>query len=219
MASRLMTYRDLLEQVNRNRTPGRATRLVAVDGHGGAGKSTFAQRLAAHAERASIVEVDDFAHPGLTNGIDVQRLREQVIVPLSNDRPARYQRFDWNRQQLADWRHVVPGGLVIVEGVSALRREFNDPWDLTVWVETPREICLQRGLQRDGQDARPHWDAWFAAGDDYVTRDRPRDKADLTVDGAPSIDHDPNEQFLLTDVTGHRSPPGSVTERHRDGPT
>lgn len=32
MAPRLMTYRELLEAIDRNRTPGRATRLVAGSG-------------------------------------------------------------------------------------------------------------------------------------------------------------------------------------------
>lgn len=36
-------------------------RLVAVDGPGGAGKSTFADRLAAAAGGAPIIHTDDFA--------------------------------------------------------------------------------------------------------------------------------------------------------------
>ena len=57
-------------------------RLVAVDGPGGAGKSTFARELAAAAGGAPVVHTDDFA--AADNPIDWwPRLLEQVIEPLA----------------------------------------------------------------------------------------------------------------------------------------
>jgi len=57
-------------------------RLVAIDGPGGAGKTTFAERFAAAADGAPIVHTDDFA--SADNPIDWwPRLLAEVIEPLS----------------------------------------------------------------------------------------------------------------------------------------
>jgi uridine kinase len=204
------SYADLLEWLEARRRQDRRTLLVAVDGHGGSGKSTFADGLARASgdavhtdDNAHVVHTDDFAYAGLTSGLDVDRLRRQIVEPLTRDESARHQRFDWQSQQLAEWHEIAPGGLVVVEGVSSLRRELGRPWDLSVWVEAPRSVCLRRGLERDGQDAEPLWRQWLAAEDAYVDRDDPRGVADLIVDGAPELDHDPDVEFVVIDDRRH----------------
>lgn len=192
--SSVVEYSDLVEWLGQH-ADGCPT-LVAVDGHGGSGKSTFARRLADHDREARVVHTDDFAL-GITEGPDVQRLRSQVIEPLSRGESACYQRFDWPSQQLAEWHELAPDGIVIVEGVSSLRREFGDVGDLSVWVEADRSTCLRRGLQRDGEDALPLWQAWLAEEDGYVARDNPRSKAELVVDGEPADHHDPVREFVV----------------------
>ena len=52
------SFRSLAESILA--LPG-GVRLVAVDGYGGAGKSTFAARLAAALGGAAVVHTDDFA--------------------------------------------------------------------------------------------------------------------------------------------------------------
>lgn len=52
-----------------------------------------------------------------------------------------------------------------------------------IWVETPREERLRRGLERDGVDARALWDGWMAAEDAFFAQDRPWERADAIVPG------------------------------------
>ena len=85
--------------------------LVGVDGPGASGKTTFARELA---ERlgAAVVRADDFHLPSgeRTDGIggeyDWRRLEADVLVPLSEGRGARYQRYDWPSDTLAEWCEV-----------------------------------------------------------------------------------------------------------------
>lgn len=157
-------------------------RLVAVDGPGGAGKSTFAARLSTAAGGAPVVHTDDFASSD--NPINWwPRLLEQVIEPLVTGGTARYQRYDWPSESLAEWHTVEPAPIVIIEGVSSGRREWADSLSFVIWVETPRALRLRRGLERDGGQAADDWGRWMADEDAHYARDPTRERADLVVDG------------------------------------
>lgn len=149
---------DLAARV-RCRTPRLgATHLVAIDGPGGAGKSTLAARLAV-ACHAQILHTDDFA--SWENPFNWwSRLDEQVLGPIAADQVGRYQRYDWNRRALAEWHTVAPGGVLILEGVSSARAAARGRLSLSVWVETPRHIRLARGLARDCSEAEKLWEQW-----------------------------------------------------------
>jgi len=186
------SFEDLGDQI---RSLDFAVRLVAVDGCGGAGKSTFAGRLARALDDAPIVATDHFA--SWDNPIDWwPRLLGEVIEPLRRGQSARYRWYDWERRQLGGWREVSPVAVVIIEGVSASRTEWADHLAFAAWVETPRGVRLERGLERDGIDAAETWDAWMQAEDAYVARDTPRQHAHLVVDGAPTIPHDPEREYV-----------------------
>ncbi|MBC7302299.1 MAG: hypothetical protein H5T78_15295, partial [Nocardia sp.] len=54
---------------------------------------------------------------------------------------------------------------------------------LSIWVETPRDTRLTRGLDRDGVEALPLWQRWMTAEDAHFAADRTSDHADVVVNG------------------------------------
>lgn len=203
-------YRDFLaflRQLPRRQT----TLLVAVDGCGGTGKSTFARMLARHGSNVSIVEVDDFylpttsrpASPGTTKTIaadlDWSRLAEQVLEPLQANEDGCYQRYDWVRDALAEFHTAPIGGTVIVEGVYSLLPELTNYYDFRVWLDTPYEIRLKRGLQRVGEEARERWvHDWMPAEQYYIETYHPHEQADIESTAPAPPPHDPTEEFIRT---------------------
>lgn len=170
-------------------------RLVAVDGPGGAGKSIFAQRLATALGGAPIVATDDFASwENPTNWWP--RLEAEVLEPLARGKTARYQAYDWDQHRLRAWREVRPAEVVVFEGVGAARRAVADRLAYSVWIETPASRRLERGLERDGEAMRGQWGDWMASEDRFFEADAVRDRADLVVDGDPSLAHDPESDFV-----------------------
>jgi uridine kinase len=134
---------------------GMQTRIVAIDGCGGAGKSSLAAKLAALLDDCPLIHTDDFA---------------------SWDHP-----LDWYPRMIT--QVVEPCPVVLVEGVSASRVEFRPYLSFAIFVETDRELRLQRGLERDGEEALPLWQQWMAEEDEYLLRDRPKEYADVVISG------------------------------------
>ena len=160
-------------------------RIVAVDGPGGAGKTTVAEALAAALGGAPVVHTDDFAswdHP-----VDWwPRLREQVLEPLRRGQPVRFLPTAWDHEP-PELVEVDAADVVILEGVTSSREAFRPYLTYAVWIETPRELRLRRGLERDGESARPFWDRWMAAEDAYVAREMPAERADIVVPGDEAL--------------------------------
>jgi hypothetical protein len=78
---------------------------------------------------------------------------------------------------------VEPGGLVVLEGVTASRQAFHPFLAYAILIETQRALRLRRGLERDGEDARDDWERWMVEEDEYVERERPAEHADLVLPG------------------------------------
>ncbi|MXY27664.1 uridine kinase [Candidatus Poribacteria bacterium] len=175
--------------------------LVAIDGLGGAGKSTLAQLLKQRLNTldwiAMVVKHDDFylssnqresrQVEAINCDFDWERLRDQVLIPLREKRSTRYQRYDWETDALAEWHTIPDSDAVLVEGVYTMRRELVHLYDLKIWVECPRAIRLARGIARDGETARAIWEQdWMPKEDYYVKTHLPHESADLFVSGTAS---------------------------------
>lgn len=163
-------------------------RLVCVDGPAGSGKTTTAAGLVPAAARAGsralVVHLDDL-YDGWT-GLDGSlwpRLSAQVLEPLRRGRPGRFQRYDWTVGAFADWVDVPVPDLLVLEGCGAAQRAADASAVLRVWVEAPDDVRLQRGLARDGADARAHWLRWMSDEAAHFAREGTRGRADVRVDG------------------------------------
>lgn len=188
-------FKELISNIEGTRRK-HSTLLIGIDGCGGSGKSTLAGKIQTSFENVTVVHMDDFhlpsdrivdTHPSnkpIGADIDWRRVLKQVLNPLGNDIQGQYQRYDWSTDCLAEWHSVPAGGIVIVEGVYSLRDELFDQYDVSIWVECPRDIRLSRGLERDGLDARDIWENyWMIAEDIYMEKHKPQLRSNLIVNG------------------------------------
>jgi len=161
------------------------TRLVAVDGRGGAGKTTFAGRLAAALGGAPVAHTDDVAdrvgHPWWPT------LEDLVLRPLGACTP-------WTDPRSGVRLPVPP--VLILEGVSASRRTVTDRLTLAVWLHVPAAARVARGVDRDGSGSTADWPRYEAEEDQFFSADPVWARADLVVDGAPGLPHDPETEYV-----------------------
>jgi uridine kinase len=179
----------------------RGVLVVAIDGHGAAGKSTIAA-VVAEVMGAALVHTDDFfevapepgvsrparlgvsspAEPGLSAYYAWRRLRAEALEPLRAGRGAAFRRYDWERGSGLDGTvSVTPGPLIVLEGVFSASPELSDLVDRSVFVDTPEPERLRR---LRAQVAPGEWDdEWLKAEQAYFDLIRPPSAFDLVVAG------------------------------------
>jgi cytidylate kinase len=181
-----------------------ATRLVCVDGPAGSGKTTLTEHLRRHfrdrlratgqtpdrtPDRAPgrapvrVLHMDNLYAGWGGLGTGMATLATSVVGPLRVGSAGRYRRWDWHRDGYAEERVVEPCEVLLVEGVGSAARAIDDAVTCLVWVSTPSDVRLERGLTRDGTDQLGHWLAFRADEDAMFARERTRERADVVVDG------------------------------------
>ncbi len=156
-------------------------RLVGIGGPGGSGKSTLAAGLARLRADVQIVATDSF-----WNGsqFDLPRLRTEVVDALLAGDRASYDEWDWAAKRANGTRRIEPTGVIVIEGVCALHEMFRHDLNVRVWIHTPENVRLARGVARDGEAMRATWtDVWMPSEDAYIARDNPVACAHLRLNG------------------------------------
>lgn len=102
-----------------------AVLLIAIDGCGGAGKSTLADELSLVRDNSQVVHIDDFYKPKekriaitedthVHSNFDFDRLKTQVLEPLKHGYSATYQTAS------GEVKEIKPICYVIFEGLGTL---------------------------------------------------------------------------------------------------
>jgi len=175
-----LVAQEVAERVVGARATLGTSRLVCIDGPAGSGKTTLSAALAHAVQGAQVVHCDDLLRgwrglPGLAASI------EALLTPLAAGRAGTWRRWDWVADAWAETREVAPGGLLVLEGVGCWSPAIANFVGVLVWVEAASDLRLDRGLARDGEKMRAHWEQWRLDEDDLFARLGTRDRADVRM--------------------------------------
>ncbi|MBB2924840.1 uridine kinase [Cellulomonas cellasea] len=155
--------------------PARGRALVAIDGIGGSGKSTFAADLARRVDDRPVVvlHADDFLHPSATrhargrlspegfwlDAYDYPALTAGALEPLRRGGDGLYRTHALDhaadRRVRPDPVRAPDDALVLVEGTFLHRDELVGFWDFSVYLDVALAEGSRRLGLRDGVDPRP----------------------------------------------------------------
>jgi uridine kinase len=194
----MTTYDDLLAHAVRLMTDLDRPPVVAISGHGGAGKSTLSSVLAADlgCEEEQVVRLDRLyaERPAEQRGLfdlhdwpAVVDLLRRVRIRPTPDRLAYPTRgYDGSTGR----RDTAMPPVVLVEGIRLLRPELRRWFDLAVWIEMTPEAAGARAVARntDQGDSAEELDLWrtrwIPEGHAYAAAVDPARLADLVVTAA-----------------------------------
>jgi hypothetical protein len=194
-----MTVAELAARLAQTEPRLGRTRLIAVDGRSGSGKTWLAAELATPLG-APVIHLDDLypGWDGLTKAADV--LAPWVIEPLSKGEPAHWRRFDWDAMSYAEWHTTEAADVVVLEGGGSIRSALAGAYAARIWVEAPAAARRQR------LRARPDWTAyepfarrWAELEDQLYRTEHTRRHCDVIVENPPpAIDGDRDSDVRLS---------------------
>ena len=187
------TYDDLLARTRALVGTTEGVPVVGISGHGGAGKSTLALRLAADLgiTEDQVLATDTFyattcgPEAGMWEQCDWPLLERVVRLAREGAERLRYD-YRWWSGETGVEDHPMPAVLV-VEGIRLFSDRTEGWFDLSAWIEMDPEAAGERAkarnvLQGDDEAELALWDTkWVPEGRDYERLERPRERADLVV--------------------------------------
>ncbi|WP_232234650.1 uridine kinase [Actinoplanes sp. N902-109] len=174
-------------------------RVIAIDGRGGAGKTTLAERFRAVVPDAAVVHTDDVAwnHAFFDWG---ELLAEHILRPLHQGAAVSYRPEAWAAHDRPGSITVPAGtGFVLVEGTGVIRQELAAWFDASVWMQGDLDEQERRLAVRDGDSAeqREHVANWLREELPFLAREQPWARATMIVGGPAPIAHDPVTEVVV----------------------
>ena len=157
------------------------TRVIAVDGPAGSGKTTLAAQLGERLDDSLVLNTDQLypGWDGLEDG--AQRLVDDVLLPLSAGLAAAVRPWDWSSGSEGEPRELPACATLIVDGAGCGSRAAAEFVSMIIWLDAEPELRQQRALERDGEMFAPHWESWAEQERALFEREQTRQRADLII--------------------------------------
>ncbi len=164
---------------------------LALEGGSASGKTTLASLLQSR-YGATVFHMDDFflrphqrtpeRFAEVGGNVDRERFLKEILIPLSQNRPIRYQRFDCKTQQLEPPVQIVPKRLTVIEGAYSLHPDLSGFYDLSVFLDIDPEAQRARILKRNTPPmAERFFTEWIPLENRYFKETNAKNRSDLVL--------------------------------------
>ncbi|MDQ5972419.1 MAG: hypothetical protein QG553_578 [Patescibacteria group bacterium] len=177
-------FEDLIQQIDK-KTATEPLVIVGISGFAGSGKTHLANRLANHYGNSEnqVIHLDNIYSPlprgnGLFDDYD-WNLLGQIINSARNGNDLDYQGVDYTGKALPQRFKAILPKVLAVEGIRLYRPSTVEHFDISVWVNCPPELALQRAKARDLQQGHDdgymkRWDTeWGPLNQQYFDQYHP----------------------------------------------
>ena len=161
------------------------TRILAIDGPAGAGKSTLASHLVKNLSLLGSVYVIhmDWIYAGWEGALDnsLTEKLHSILASLKNRAPIDLEIYNWHLGKFDQVRRIPVPEILVIEGVGAAQKIMRDAGAITIWMEIEPEIGMKRVLLRDGDAIAEQMQGWLKTQREYFLRDLTPESTDFSL--------------------------------------
>ncbi|KOS68434.1 uridine kinase [Lysinibacillus contaminans] len=169
--------------------------IVAIDGLGGAGKTTLVNHLKNVIDNVVIIHIDDHIvgrEMRYNTGYDEWFEYYQLQWDTTYLKESLYEKLHQNEKQLrlpfynreedtstSKTVNIPTNSIVVIEGIFLLREEWKAFYDYIIFIECPREVRYERVLHRDTyigdleERLRKYQNRYWLAEEFYLEKEMP----------------------------------------------
>jgi uridine kinase len=175
----LHRYDAVVAQIDARQPACGTTKVVAVDGPSGAGKTRFVAGLA-DATGADVLHLEDL-YPGWHGLAATPPVVAEVLGAIAVGEVGSARRWSWTHGLPGAALRVPPTRLLVLDGVGSGAAVVRPFLSLLLWLEAPADVRKERALARDGDTFEPYWDVWAEQEVRHFAAEGTRHAADLVV--------------------------------------
>lgn len=166
--------------------------VLAIDGKCGGGKTTLGKIL----ERVydcTVLHMDDFflrpeqrtpeRFAEVGGNFDRERFLSEVLIPLSQNKPIDYRRFDCSSFELKGPERIYPEKLTVIEGTYSMHPGLSDYYDLSVFLDITEEKQKKRIEKRNSPEmAVRFFNEWIPKENEYFREMNVKNRCSMAFD-------------------------------------
>ncbi len=156
---------------------------IAINGHGGSGKTSLSNELGVALAQAFIKHGDDyFSYTTLRFEQDECNKDFIAKIAANNNEITHFSYDHATKTKLFTTNKGIE--IVIFEGVGSWRDAFKVNWDIKIWVDEDKQTCMTRMSAREEAGFWPEGtpEKWWQEEVDLFTKENHKKQADLTLD-------------------------------------
>ncbi len=180
---------DDIRALLNSRTESSTPAFILIDGPAGAGKTTLAKEIVTTMGVGEIIHCDDLYNgwdDALTPTLE-KSIKDQILIPIQEKAPVSYRKYDWVAGRFGELRVLPATPLIILEGVGCALSSVANVADLSIWIDIPLDLGLERVLKRDGAAIRQEMIVWITRQDEFFAAHRNRENCAIHLPyGAPA---------------------------------
>lgn len=190
VADKFIPFMPLFAKIDVLLEKGRV--ILAVEGGSGSGKTTLGEMLR-DIYGCTVFHMDDFflrpeqrtsdRFAQVGGNVDRERFLEEVLIPLSQNQPVDYRRFDCSTFTLEQPVKIYPEKLTVIEGAYSMHPSLVGNYNLTVFLDVSPELQRKRiSVRNTPQMAQRFYNEWIPLEREYFAQTDIRKRCDMRIE-------------------------------------
>ena len=166
--------------------------VVAIEGGSASGKTTLSEMLKA-LYGCTVLHMDDFflrpeqrtkkRYAEVGGNIDRERFLEEVLIPLKNNQPINYRRFNCSTFIIDPAIKIIPKRLTVIEGAYSMHPELAPYYDFSAFLDVDSDLQKKRIEKRNSpQMAERFYSEWIPLEQVYFSQMNVKERCNLSIE-------------------------------------